>query len=153
MSGKAIVFLEDVADKLEETMDHWEQYLNTATGEFVDLSDGDYIEKDEELAEEIDSSCDYIRLPNQYDIHEYNIMKDFAEAAPDIQKREKLLRALAGRKPFRNFKDTLDYIGITDVYYAFRSLTFLKIAKEWCEDNDIPYKMREKQDEGTGARR
>jgi hypothetical protein len=40
---KAIVILEDVADKLEETMECWEQYLNIATGEFVALSDGSYV--------------------------------------------------------------------------------------------------------------
>lgn len=51
MSGKPIVFLEDIADKLEETMEHWEQYLNTATGEFVAISDGAYTEVDEELME------------------------------------------------------------------------------------------------------
>lgn len=26
------VYLEDIAGKLEETMDHWEQYLNVVTG-------------------------------------------------------------------------------------------------------------------------
>lgn len=69
MPENPIVFLEDIADKLEEIMEHWEPYLNTATGEFVALSDGAYIETDEELAEKIDNSRDYIRLPNQYNIH------------------------------------------------------------------------------------
>ena len=35
------MFLEDIADKLEETMEYWEQYLNVETGEFAALSDGD----------------------------------------------------------------------------------------------------------------
>lgn len=39
MSEKFVVVLEDVADKLEETMECSEQYLNTATGEFVTLSE------------------------------------------------------------------------------------------------------------------
>ncbi len=145
MSGKPIVFLEDIADKLEETMEYWEQYLNTATGEFVAISDGTYTEVDEELLEKIDNSCDYIRLPNQYDIHEYNIMEDFAEEISDVRKREKLFRALNSRKPFRHFKDTLNYTGLDDAYYSFRSLAFLRLAKEWCEENDIPYKTREKK--------
>lgn len=147
MSEKVTVFLEDVADALEGTMEHWTQYLNTATGEFVELSDGAYIEVDKELAEEIDNSDNCVRLPNQYDLHEYNIMEDFAEATPNGVKREKLFRALNGRKPFRNFKDTLNYTGLADAYYAFRFLAFLKIAKEWCEDYDIPHKIREKQED------
>ena len=39
MAEKISVFLAVVADKLEEITDHWEQFLNTATGEFVALSD------------------------------------------------------------------------------------------------------------------
>ena len=153
MSEKTIVFLEDIADKLEETMENWEQYLNMVTGEIVALSDGAYIERDEELAEEIDNSCDYVRLPNQYDIHEYNIMEDFAEAVSDDRKREQLFRALNGRKPFRHFKDTLNDIGLDQAYYAFRSQAYVRIAREWCEGHDIPYINRSKKGEETLERK
>lgn len=142
MSGKPVLFLEDIANKLDETLEHWEQYLNMETGEFVALSDGTYIETDEELAEKIENSCDYVRLPNQYDIHEYNIMNNFAEATTDARKRGQLFRALNDRKPFRHFKDTLNFIGLNESYYAFRSLAFCEIAKEWCAKNDIPYISR-----------
>jgi hypothetical protein len=118
-----------------------------ATGDIVSLSDGMYSERDEELAEEIDSSCNFIRLPNQYDIHEYSIMEDFAETILDDRKREKLFDALHGRKPFRHFKDTLNYIGLDQAYYAFRSSAFIGIAMEWCKDNDIPCISRKKQGE------
>jgi hypothetical protein len=143
MIDKKIVFLEDVADKLEETIESWEQFLNTATGEFVAISDGSYEEVDEELYEEIECSDAYVRLPNQHDIREYDIMEAFAEATPDAGKRDRLFRALRGRKPFRNFKDTLGYTGLEEVYYAFRFLSFINIAREWCEDNEIPFATRE----------
>jgi len=136
---KVTVVLEDVANQLEETMDSWEQYLNTATGEFVSLSDVSFIETDEELAEEIDSSDDYIRLPNQRDINEYRIMEDFAVDFQDAEKRAKLFRALNSRKPFRTFKDTLNNCGIADDYYTFRYSEFINIAREWCEANKIMY--------------
>ena len=35
------VYIEDVADALEATMEEWNQFLNTETGEFVSLPDGD----------------------------------------------------------------------------------------------------------------
>ena len=143
MPEKSALLLEEIADKLEETMEHWEQYFNKKTREFVALSDGAYIETDEELAEEIENSCDYVRLPNQYDIHEYNIMNRFAEATSDARKREQLFRALNGRKPFRHFKDALDFTGLNDGYYSFRFLAFCGIAKEWCEENHIPYNSRD----------
>jgi hypothetical protein len=142
---KPEVYIEDIADKLEETMEYWEQYLNIATGEFTALSDGTYIETDEELAEKIDNSSDFVRLPNQYDIHEYDIMENFADIIENAQKRERLFRALNGKKPFRHFKDTLDYTGLTEKYYSFRALAYLEIAKAWCDKNGIPYKNHKQE--------
>jgi len=141
-SGKMIVALESIADKFEEAADGVDQYLNTATGEFEYLFDGTYIEEDEELAEKIDDSDDYVRLPGQFELNEYKIMKGFAEACQDAEKQTKLIRALGGKKPFRNFKDNLYDTGLEKEYYSFRFLEFISIAREWCEDNEIPYKAR-----------
>ena len=115
------VYLEDIAEKLEEASDHWEQYLNAATGEFEYLPDGEYVEPDKELAERIDASDDYLRLPNQYDIHEYRIMESFADSVRDSSKSGRLFRALRGRKPYRHFKDEIYYLDLDQAYYAFRS--------------------------------
>lgn len=144
---KKTVLIEDIADALEGTMDSWEQYLNTETGEIVSLpsSDNYYIDRepeDEELAEEIEYSDKYVRLPNQSDIHEYNIMEDFAYATPNQKYQEKLLHILSGRKPYRNFKDEINYLGIADTYYAYRLLAFYRIAKEWCERYEIPFNTK-----------
>ena len=139
---KVVIVLEDFADKLEEAMEGWDQYLNTATGEFVDLPDGSLVEADEELAEFIDESDDYIRLPDQMELNEYRIMEDFAEDCQDTEKRAMLFRALNGKKPFRRFKDTLNQTGIAEDYYAYRFRAFVDIAQEWCEDNEIFYKSR-----------
>ena len=35
-------------------------------------------EEDQELWEEIDETDDYVRLPNQYELHEKSIMEKFA---------------------------------------------------------------------------
>ena len=139
-----IVVLEDIAEALEATFDEWEQFLNTETGEIVSLpNDSAFMDEElEELAEEIDSSDAYVRLPNQYDLHEYKIMERFAEASPDERKSEALLYALHGRKPYRHFKDRINDFGIADEYYAFRLLAFCDIAKEWCEENEIPYRSK-----------
>ena len=133
------VFIEDVAEKLEEAMDTWEQYLNVMTGEFESLSDGSYAEVDEELAEKIEDSHDYVRLPNQYEIHEYRIMSDFADTVTNPHKQSSLYYALNGRKPYRRFKDAIIDLNLEQAYYDFRADEFLKIAREWCEENQIPY--------------
>ena len=136
------VYLEDIAEKLEEASDHWEQYLNVATGEFEYLPDGEYVQPDKDLAERIDASGDYLRLPNQYDIHEYHIMESFAESVQDSSKSGRLFRALRGRKPYRHFKDEIYYLDLDQAYYAFRSCAFMDIARKWCENRNLPYQLR-----------
>jgi len=142
--SKKTVLIEDIADALEAVMDGWNQFLNSATGEIVSLPDADNCwidrdDEDEERAEEIEYSDKYVRLPNQYDIHEYHIMEDFAYATPNQKHQEKLLRVLRGKKPYRNFKDEINYLGIADTYYGYRLLSFCRMAKEWCEENEIPF--------------
>lgn len=130
---------EVIADKLEETTDFWQQYFNIKTGEFEALSDGTYVETDLELAEKIENSDDYVRLPNQYDINEYNIMEQFAESLTNHLQASSLCNALRVRKPFRKFKDQLNYLGLEDKYYSYRHLKYIEIAREWCIKNQIIY--------------
>jgi len=145
MMEKVTVNIESIADAMEATMDGWEQYLNMETGEIVSLSDGTWIDRDDEdeaLAEEIDTTNKYVRLPNQYEIHEYEIMEEFAYATPNPRYQEKLIRVLRGRKPYRNFKDAIYCLGISESYYAWRLITLCKKAKNWCEENEVPYEIR-----------
>ena len=128
-----------LADALEETIDGWQQFYNTRTGEVESIPDSDntYAEIDEyeELAEKIDTSDDYVRLPSQWDIHEYRIMEAFAEAkASDV-----LLRVLRGRKPYRHFKDKIIDLDMDQAYYDFRQGEYYEISRRWCEAHDIPY--------------
>ena len=135
--------IKTIADELECCFDGWNQFLNTETGEIVSLSDGmwsDWTEEDEALAEEIDMSGNYVRLPNQYEIHAWRIMEAFAEEIPAAGVKARLLRALHGKKAYRHFKDEIINLGIQDAYYAYRSREILEIAKAWCEENEIPYK-------------
>lgn len=72
------VQIKNIVDCLEMANDDWEQFLNTETGGIVSLSNGFSAEvEEEELAGEIENSDHYVRLPNQYDIHEWQIMESF----------------------------------------------------------------------------
>ncbi len=143
------VYIEDIADALDAVMDSWNQFLNTETGEIVSLPspDNGYIdmdEEDEELAEEIDTTDKYLRLPDQYEIHEYRIMEEFAYSVEDGPHQNKLLQALHGRKAYRRFKDAIIYLGIDQNYYAFREHKFYQMAIEWCEYNQVPYQTKKR---------
>jgi len=196
MAYEGFVFLEDVADKLEEVNEDWRTFFNTKSGEFVsaqnehlgiaeDLGEVEVVDEDsdeldeaededsdelneaedegipedalarysdwereaiQEAVEILENWDDYIELPSQYDIHEYSIMEDFAASVSNDHKREMLEVALEGRGAFRRFKDTLIRTGLEEKWYGFRFEAFVGIAKEWCEDNNISYKMKNKID-------
>ncbi len=133
--------IKTIVDCLEMSNDDWEQFLNTQTGEIVSLSSGFSAEADEELAEEIENSDYYVRLPNQFDIHEWEIMESFSLAMPLKSIREQLLDSIHGQKAFRRFKVTLNRLGIAEDYYDYRTLAFYKIAENWCKENNIIYKI------------
>lgn len=142
----AFVYLEDIADEFEASTGDWDQYLNLDTGEIVSVpsSDNMYIdrtEEDLELLEEIDESDRYVRLWNQYELRERNMMWDFT----DLQKgkdAQRLARALNGRRPYRTFKDMAAELGLIDEYYAFRYEQYLKRAEEWCQENEIGFRRK-----------
>ena len=134
------VTLSFLAGKLEDTTDGWSQFYHVKTGEVEQLPDvdnefADLDDEDEELLERIEESDDYIRLPGQYEIHEYQIMEDFARK----KNIPKLYAALKGRGAYRRFKDCCLEMGIRDEYFAFRFMAFIEIARNWCEDHKIPY--------------
>ena len=136
---KKVVSLSVISEAIEETMDEWEQFYNVVTGEITSIpsQDNSFIDWSEygEESEAIDESDDYVRLPSQDELHEYDIMESFAEARNSTV----LMKALRGRKPFRTFKDRAIELGLDQAYFEFRSQAYVNIAREWCRKNEIPF--------------
>ncbi|MBP3041389.1 hypothetical protein J9303_18245 [Bacillaceae bacterium Marseille-Q3522] len=139
-----VISLQEIADKLDEVTDTWYVYYHVKTEKFVDvqieyISIAEEMEEDDDLSkymdweqEEIKGALnilenwnEYIRLPTQFDIHEYSIMEDYAYSVDDARKSNKLLRALSGRGAFRRFKDTVIDLGLSQDWYDFRDLAYL----------------------------
>lgn len=136
------VYLEDIADAFESCMSEWSQFLNTKTGEIVSLpedSDLADFDEDEELWEEIENEDYFIRLPEQYELHEKRIMEDFTETCTKGNISNRLWRALNGRHPYRCFKDAINETGVAQKYYDFRYMTYLRMAEEWCREHKVQY--------------
>lgn len=107
----------------------------TFLGEIIDRNP-EFI--DERTLEDIEvNEQDYILLPTQYDIHEYQIMKDFALECPYEQMRDRMLASLRGSGAFRRFKDAVYYLGIRDDWFAYRTKRFSEIAEQWCIQNGL----------------
>ncbi|MCD7809070.1 MAG: UPF0158 family protein [Erysipelotrichaceae bacterium] len=134
-----MVYIEDIADALDGSMDCIEQFLNTDTGEIVYLMSDRALEEDTELAEEIEEKDCYRRLPDQYDLDEWHVMEDFAYSLDNKEYAQELLSRLNRRKAYRNFKDAINYYGIAQDYYHFRYLAYIKKAIDWCHYRDIVY--------------
>jgi hypothetical protein len=153
---KPIVSIKDVVGHMELLNDDVKAFLNKRTGELIALSSEelgaaeDGIDEDEDFpdwqkeaiaeAKDVLESGDYIQLPTSYDIHEYKIMEDFCYTVQDQRDSEELLRAISGRGAFRRFKDTIRPLGIEDDWFAFKREAYEKIAIEWLEEKENPYR-------------
>lgn len=87
------------------------------------------------LAKQVYYTDEYIPLPSQHYIHEIFVMKKFAY----LTGNEKLINATNGKKAYRKFKNLLLAFNLRNQYYSFFRKHLIKIAKEWCKENEIEY--------------
>lgn len=148
------VSLHAVADAFEETHPEVHHYLDLRTGEILLFSTEEIsaAEEDADLekfpdwqretirqAGELLDSEQYLELPDQYEIHEYDIMERFCYTVKSDALTEQLLYEIRGSGAFRRFKNAVHYHGIADDWYAFRRNAFEEKAAAWLEANDIPF--------------
>ena len=149
-----VVHLRDVMSEMQVMNDECLAFLNRVTGELCTLAGEEIraVEGDRDLeeypdwqhddirqADEILNSEDWLELPTTYDIHEWEIMRDFSDAVDDERLRNELLDAIHGKGAFRHFKDTIRSRGIEDAWHRFRDAALAAIAKGWLERNEIAY--------------
>lgn len=152
--SKPMIRLRDVVDALEIQGEEMKAYLNRQTGVVTILADEELSAAENEVAVEdfpewqqenvriaiaILETNDYLQLPDQYEIHEWSIMRDFCETVTNPSQRQALLDSIHGKGAFRYFKDTLYRYGIEQQWYRFRTETLRRIAKEWLTDNELTY--------------
>jgi hypothetical protein len=84
-------------------------------------------------------SDDWLQLPSQYEIHEYEIIRAFCEAVTDRMLRADLLDAIHGSGAFSRFKGMLGRRNMLDKWYAYRQQAFCEIARDWLESHEISF--------------
>ena len=129
--------LSAAAEEFEMISNEDKLFYNKETGEFDYYIDSMYTGIEDDAEKFYDDV--WIAAPSQQDINEYKIMTDFADAVTDPRANDLLSVALEGKGAFRRFKDTLQRVGLTDDWYAFKHDAYIDIAREWCEENEIPY--------------
>ena len=148
------VSLDSVAEELNALMDETTAFIKRTTGEIASVSADDAALVEDEAEEndlpkwqkealpklrEILLGNDWVRLPSKVDIHEWKIMRKFADSVQNEPLRDRLGRALGGKGAFRMFRATVDDAGLLDAWYLFRHAQLREIAKEALDSLGIPY--------------
>lgn len=149
------VKLNDVVEALNNAMEEHAYYLDKRTGEIILLTSEELeaAEEDELISEYPDWQRDsilkarevfsepeaFVQLPDQFDIHEYQIMEDFCLAFEDRRIGQELLRLIKGSGAFRRFKNAIHELGVDKAWYEFKGDRIEEIAVEWLEKHEIPY--------------
>ena len=149
-----VISLREVVDKMQIGSDELHSYLNKVTGELITISNDDisviesgddwggYPDWQQDIlrdAQKVLSSDDYLSLPSQFDIHEYEIMERFCLSLEDERLSDELLYRIRGSGAFRRFKEAIYRYGIEQDWFQFKDQAYGEIAISWLEDHGIAY--------------
>jgi muramoyltetrapeptide carboxypeptidase len=153
-AGIVVVSASMLAGELDGVSDEYPLYLNKRTGEIVMVSEEALSIADEarplddlqdweremvETAQKIFETDDYLKLPTQFEIHEYDMMKRFCYTVEDEHLSDLLLMAIQGSGSFRRFKDTIYRYHIEEDWFAYKAEALREVALEWLEDNELSF--------------
>jgi hypothetical protein len=144
------VSLKKVADELEMIGEGIAIYISTQTGHMVVVTEDLEMMLDEEDPPEwaqdiipevrqVLNSDEFIPLPDAHEIHEYEIMENFCNEVQDEAFRNELLDLIRGSGAFRRFKNFINNKGIDKDWYAHRGSALKNVAKEFLEEQNIPF--------------
>jgi hypothetical protein len=153
----ATVLLKDIVDALEMVSDELPSFLDLDTGavetvhrvllglaeECGDDEEPDlpaWQEEEWEVVKRIVFSDRFRKLPTNFEVHEWAIMRDFADSVGSERISEELSNALHGKGAFRYFKDTLRRHRMESAWFAFRTEALAQIARDWCEENHVEWR-------------
>ena len=150
----AVVSLHDVVEALDWESDDLHSCLDPDTGEIVTFNKEEariagssqwetapewmkeYLPKVKRALEDERM----LPLPDRFDIDEWRMMEDFALEEEHCRCRSELESAVHGEGAFRHFKEAIRRLGLEDAWYRYRQAAFEQVAKEWLEENKIPYR-------------
>ena len=137
--------------KLRIDLDELLLAFDSSSGEtayFLDCTTGEILMRwdDAPDAEEIDARLAagpderYVPIESVPSYERFQVMADFAESLPDSAMKERLLRALHQRRPFRGFKDVLcDDEALRQRWFAFEQAAGTAVAQRWLASLGIEF--------------
>jgi hypothetical protein len=146
-----VVSLAEMISEMAEIVDNHTAFLNRKTGEVLtmndqqralfensqpvhDLSDGQH------AVREAMESGDLLELPSKFEHHEFSIVERFCESINEPRQQKKLLKAIRGKRAFRDFQKVIGKLGLTERWIGFRNRELEELAVAWLDENEIQYK-------------
>lgn len=81
----------------------------------------------------------YVALPNAYDADDRDVMRGFAAALENEAQKQELLELLQQAGAAARFVRQLRRMKLADAWQAYLMDHFRAAARDWCEENDVPY--------------
>lgn len=106
------------------TLEEWKQELTLQASDFLN------------------NPKDYLRFPGEKDYAEEKIIVDFINSyKEDKEIYNKLASSINKVVSIKRFKEVLFELNLIDNWYDFREKEFLKVARNWCEENKVKYEI------------
>ena len=155
------VSLRSVVHEMSEIGGNEVAFINRRTGELTRLAEGrreilestypvDELSDGERAARTAWDAGDLLELPTKYDQGEYTVVEQFCETVREGSHRDQLLKAIRGKRAFRDFHALVGKLGLQPGWLGFRERAFEEIATHWLDRHGITW-HREPEDSAEAA--
>ena len=147
------VSLRDIVEALDLQSDELHSCLDPNTGEIITFNDeeigivqrGNWENAPAWMQEQLPKikraleDDRMLELPDRAHIDEWRMMKDFSLEEEQCRFRSELESAVHGEGAFRRFRDAIRRFGLEDKWLRYREVEYERVARDWLEENKIPY--------------
>ena len=142
-----VVSLRDVVNEMVEAGEDQSAFVNRRTGEVVSLTDEERYQLENVRAEDVPEAQrelqealragDLLELPSAFEHHQYSIVERFCHSIKEGDHQEQLLKAIHGKRAFRDFTALVRATGLEAAWTHFRDQAFEELAIAWLATNDL----------------
>lgn len=130
-------------DQIKEIADYLDSgmicMVHKKTGKIIPLPDedhwsGDLDEWEEDITETENNPDDYLEFEGMSSSDSFHVMEAFTDSVDDDELRSRLSEALRKRKPFRNFKDVINFTGdYRQKWFEYKNTRLIKWVRKQLE--------------------
>ena len=142
-----VVSLREVVNEMIEAGESQTAFVNRRTGEVVTLTDDerymlehvraeDVPEEQRELQQDLRAG-DLLELPSAFEHHQYSIVERFCHSLSHGDHRDLLMKAIHGKRAFRDFTNLVRQFGLDAAWAHFRERAYEELAIDWLVKNDL----------------